>query len=87
MKLVPTEVKGSRRERVYDEAMPPLVRLKACKNISPEERDRLEKKLAELAPFALRETAQNFETPKSREMQRRSLKGCGRFIHKPEALA
>lgn len=55
MKLVRTEVKGSRRRRVYDEAMTPFERLKASKKISPKELDRLERKLADLDPFVLRE--------------------------------
>lgn len=55
MKLVRTEVKGSRRRRVYDEAMTPLERLKASKKIPVKELDRLERKLADLDPFVLRE--------------------------------
>ena len=55
MKLVRTEVNGSRRRRVYDEAMTPFERLKACQNISPKELDRLERKLSEIDPFVLRE--------------------------------
>jgi hypothetical protein len=55
IKLVRTEVKGSRRRRVYDEAMTPFDRLKACKTISPKELYRLERKLAELDPLMLRE--------------------------------
>jgi hypothetical protein len=55
MRLVRTEVKGSRRKRVYDEATTPFERLKACKNISPKELEHLEKKLTDLDPFVLRE--------------------------------
>ena len=55
MMLVRTEVKGSRRKRVYDEATTPFERLKACKNISTKELEHLEKKLADLDLFVLRE--------------------------------
>jgi hypothetical protein len=55
MKLIRTEVKGRQRRCVYDEAMTPFDRLKACKTIPPKELYRLERKLAELDPFMLRD--------------------------------
>lgn len=53
IKLVCTEVRRSRRRRIYDEAMPPFQKLKAFKGDFQKELDRLEKKLAGLDPSAL----------------------------------
>jgi hypothetical protein len=55
MKLIRVEVRGSRRGRVYDEPMTPFERLKACKDADPGQIARLEKQLAKLDPFTLRE--------------------------------
>lgn len=55
MKLFRVEVRGSRRRRVYDEAMTPFERLKASKETDPNQLASLEKKLAALDPFTLRE--------------------------------
>lgn len=56
MKLIRVEVRGSRRRRVYDEPMTPFERLKAFKEADPMQIARLEKQLAKLDPFTLRET-------------------------------
>jgi hypothetical protein len=61
------EVRGSRRRRVYDEPMTPFERLKACEDADPGQIARLEKQLAKLDPFTLREdiekkTARHLET-------------------------
>lgn len=55
MKLIRVEVRGSRRGRIYDEPMTPFERLKACKDANPGQIARLEKQLAKLDPFTLRE--------------------------------
>jgi hypothetical protein len=55
MKLIRVEVRGSRRRRVYDEPMTPFERLKACEDADPRQIARLEKQLAKLDPFTLRE--------------------------------
>ena len=55
MKLIRVEFRGSRRRRIYDEPMTPFERLKASMDADPQQIARLEKKLAKLDPFTLRE--------------------------------
>jgi hypothetical protein len=56
MKHLRTEIKGSRKRRVYDRPATPFERLKACPQADPAQIARLEKLLAGLDPFALKET-------------------------------
>ena len=75
MKLIRVEVHGSRRRRVYDEPMTPFERLKACKDANPGQIARLEKQLAKLDPFTLREDIERklsaiWKLQKARERQR-----------------
>lgn len=55
MKHLRTEVKGSRKRRIYDQPATPFARLKACPQSDPAQLARLEKFLATLDPFALKE--------------------------------
>jgi len=55
MKHLRTEIQGSRKRRVYDKAATPFQRLKASGAVAPEQIARLEKLLATLDPFALKE--------------------------------
>jgi hypothetical protein len=55
MKHLRTEIKGSRKRRIYDKAATPFARLKACPQAEPEQIARLEKLLATLDPFVLKE--------------------------------
>jgi hypothetical protein len=56
MKHLRTERIGSRKRRVYDQPATPFERLKACPQADREQIARLEKVLAGLDPFALKET-------------------------------
>jgi hypothetical protein len=56
MKHLRTEVEGSRKKRVYDQPMTPFERLKACGQVDREQIAKLEKVLAGLDPFALKDT-------------------------------
>jgi hypothetical protein len=55
MKHLRTEIKGSRKRRIYDKAATPFERLKASPQVEPEQIARLEKLLAALDPFELKE--------------------------------
>jgi hypothetical protein len=75
MKLIRVEVRGSRRRRVYDEPMTPFERLKACEDADPGQIARLEKQLAKLDPFMLREDIERklraiWKLQKAKERQR-----------------
>jgi len=56
MKHLRTEVEGSRKKRVYDQPMTPFERLKARGQVDREQIAKLEKVLAGLDPFALKDT-------------------------------
>ena len=55
MKHLRTEIKGSRKRRIYDKAATPFERLKASGAVAPEQMARLEKLRATLDPFVLKE--------------------------------
>jgi hypothetical protein len=55
MKHLRTEIKGSRKRRIYDQPATPFARLKACPKADPVQIERLEQLLARLDPFALKE--------------------------------
>ena len=55
MKHLRTEIKGSRKRRIYDKAATPFARLKASGAVAPEQMARLEKLRATLDPFVLKE--------------------------------
>lgn len=55
MKHLRTEIKGSRKRRIYDKAATPFERLKASGAVAPEQMVRLEKLRATLDPFVLKE--------------------------------
>lgn len=55
MKHLRTEIKGSLRRRIYDKPATPFERLKACGQVEPAQIARLEKLLATLDPFTLKE--------------------------------
>ena len=55
MKHLRTEIKGSRKRRIYDKAATPFERLKASAAVAPEQMARLEKLRATLDPFLLKE--------------------------------
>ena len=55
MKHLRTEIKGSRKRRIYDKAATPFERLKASAAVAPEQMARLEKLRATLDPFVLKE--------------------------------
>jgi hypothetical protein len=55
MKHLRTEVKGSRKRRLYDLPATPFARLQACPQADPVQLARLEKLLATLDPFELKE--------------------------------
>jgi hypothetical protein len=55
MKHLRTEIKGSRKRRIYDKAATPFERLKASGAVAPEQMSRLEKLRATLDPFVLKE--------------------------------
>jgi hypothetical protein len=56
MKHLRTESTGSRKRRIYDQPATPFARLKACAQADPTQIARLEKLLARLDPFALKDT-------------------------------
>jgi hypothetical protein len=56
MKHLRTEVVGSRKRRIYDQPATPFARLKASAQADPAQIARLEKLLAKLDPFELKET-------------------------------
>jgi hypothetical protein len=56
MKHLRTEVAGSRKRRIYDQPATPFERLKACPQAQREQIIKLEKILAGLDPFLLKET-------------------------------
>jgi hypothetical protein len=56
MKHLRTEVEGSRKKRIYDRPATPFERLKACAQVDKEQVVKLEKILAGLDPFVLKET-------------------------------
>jgi hypothetical protein len=70
MKHLRTEIKGSRKRRVYDSAATPFARLKASPQADPAQIARLEKLLATLDPFALKEKIEQ----KLRAILRRELR-------------
>jgi hypothetical protein len=55
MKHLRTEIEGSRKRRIYDEPATPFERLKASQEVDPAQIARLEKLLATLDPFELKE--------------------------------
>jgi hypothetical protein len=55
MKHLRTEIKGSRKRRIYDKAATPFERLKASGAVAPEQMARLETLRATLDPFVLKE--------------------------------
>jgi hypothetical protein len=55
MKHLRTEIKGSRKRRIYDLPATPFARLKACPQRDPAQIARLEKLLVALDPFELKE--------------------------------
>lgn len=55
MKHLRTEVKGSRKRRIYDQPATPFERLKACPQAPPAQIVRLEKLFASLDPFQMKE--------------------------------
>jgi hypothetical protein len=55
MKHLRTEIKGSRKRRIYDQPTTPFARLKASPQTDPLQLARLEELLATLDPFALKE--------------------------------
>jgi hypothetical protein len=55
MKHLRTEIKGSRKRRIYDKAATPFERLKASGAVAPEQMARLEKLRATLDSFVLKE--------------------------------
>jgi hypothetical protein len=56
MKHLRTEIKGSRKRRIYDQAATPFARLKACPQADPAKIASLEQLLVTLDPFALKKT-------------------------------
>jgi hypothetical protein len=56
MKHLRTEIKGSRKRRIYDQPATPFVRLKACSQVDPTQLASLEQLFATLDPFALKKT-------------------------------
>ena len=56
MKHLRTEVKGSRKKRIYDKPQTPFERLKACSGVDSKQIERLEKLKAALNPFRLKES-------------------------------
>lgn len=55
MKHLRTEIKGSAKRRLYDQPATPFSRLKACSQANPAQIAPLEKLMARLDPFALKE--------------------------------
>ena len=56
MKHLRTEVEGSRKRRIYDRPATPFERLKQSGKTDPAQLARLSKLLAQLDPFALKDT-------------------------------
>jgi hypothetical protein len=56
MKHLRTEVKGSRKRRIYDQPATPFSRLKMAAGVNPAQITELEKIVSKLDPFALKET-------------------------------
>ncbi|MDD5262758.1 MAG: hypothetical protein PHD76_13010 [Methylacidiphilales bacterium] len=54
MKHLRTEVEGSRKKRIYDQAATPYARLKTCGNIQPQKLQELEQLRGQLNPFELK---------------------------------
>ena len=77
MKHLRTEVEGSRKKRIYDNAQTPFERLKACAGADPERIKELERLKAALNPFELKRSIE--------KKLRRVLRAPGRASQKAAA--
>jgi hypothetical protein len=73
MKHLRTEVQGSRKRRIYDQPATPFSRLKAATGVDPAQIVELEKLVATLDPFALKETIEKKLSTILRHQIRRPL--------------